>query len=497
MPLTDISTDDCRRLREVLDGLQYSEEGIMETMGDSEVPKRTSRNAPRLLYRTSEGTPRETLIRLFMMNVPVDAAAARRALAPLDLDPWIRAGAFEVSGDSIECTVELLPCQDLILASDRGDSVRRGARPDHVLGVTYSALALGHCTSRRRRRNVFDLGTGNGIQAFLAARHSDLVYASDFNPRAVEFAEFNARLNGVSNVRFLTGNLFEPANGLRFDLIVSNPPFMVSPEARYTYRDGGMKGDEFCQTLVRQAPNYLEEGGLCQLMADWVHLDGMEWQERLAGWVEGTGCDVWVFRVETESPPEYAEEWLTYCEPEDAGIGAQLFEQWLAYYEREGIRAISRGVINMRRRSGRNWFQADEAQSKKVGLFGTYVDLRFVLGDFLDRMINDADFIEQKLRLSPDVQLEQECTWGESGWSVGVSRLVLLTGLQYKGEVDRFVLGLLTQCDGRRSLRELLIGLAAAAKVDPARIAGPCLAIIRQLTERGFLLPEGVVPESA
>ena len=74
-----------------------------------------------------------------------------------------------------------------------------------------------------------DLCTGSGVLAIAAARHGCRhVAAVDISRRAVAAAWCNARLNGVS-VQSVRGDLFEPVRGRRFDLIVSNPPYVPTP----------------------------------------------------------------------------------------------------------------------------------------------------------------------------------------------------------------------------------------------------------------------------
>jgi methylase of polypeptide subunit release factors len=74
---------------------------------------------------------------------------------------------------------------------------------------------------------MLDVGTGSGVLAILAAQHSDQVTAIDVNPRALMFARFNARLNGVSHLQLLEGSWFEPVAGRTFDLIACNPPYVA------------------------------------------------------------------------------------------------------------------------------------------------------------------------------------------------------------------------------------------------------------------------------
>ena len=137
-------------------------------------------------------------------------------------------------------------------------------------------------------------------------RHSGNVVATDLNARAREFCLFNAALNGVSNVEFREGNAFEPVRGERFDLILANPPFFVTPSVRRVYSDNSMELDGFCRMLIRQAPEHLNENGYCQMLIEWVQVKGQPWRERLNGWLRGLGCDVWVLVHYMRSAADYA-----------------------------------------------------------------------------------------------------------------------------------------------------------------------------------------------
>jgi release factor glutamine methyltransferase len=115
---------------------------------------------------------------------------------------------------------------------------------------------------------VLDVCTGSGaiaIAAALAGARS--VTAVDVSRRAVLAARINARLNGV-RVEALRGSLLEAVPGRRFDVIVSNPPYLpgeddalpVSGRARHT--EAGVTGRVLLDRLIDAAPAHLEPGGV-------------------------------------------------------------------------------------------------------------------------------------------------------------------------------------------------------------------------------------------
>ena len=104
------------------------------------------------------------------------------------------------------------------------------------------------------------------------------VIATDVNARALAYTELNAALNGIRNIECREGSLFEPVQGEKFDLIICNAPYVVSPETRWAYRDGGFAADDVSQRVVTTAAEHLRDGGYAALLVSWL---GFE--ERQAG----------------------------------------------------------------------------------------------------------------------------------------------------------------------------------------------------------------------
>jgi methylase of polypeptide subunit release factors len=478
------------RIREMLAAANYTDRGIIEKLGSVEVPTGRTRNLPRLLRFTGGGARLDTLIRLFLFGIPVDEADAREACDPVTIEALRETGLIEWRDGKVSATCLLFPYGRMAFAFDHPNKMVAGAPPDVVMGVTASTMDLARATVRRPVRNVLDLGTGCGLQAMLASPHAGRVCAVDTNPRAIDFARFNMALNGIANVECREGSLFEPVRGERFDLIVGNLPFVIAPSGRYTYRDGGMELDSFARSVVRQAPAYLEEDGFCQLLCEWVHIRGEDWQQRLSGWFEGTGCDSFVLTCSTSGPLAYAESWIRDTEKDDPDLFARLYDEWTAYYDDHNVEAITTGLIFMRRAGGRrNWFHIDELPAGTSANFGEAVAGGFAACDYLQATGAGRALLEEKLRLSPDARLTTEMECGASGWTVKSAQLRLVSGLPYNGNVDTRVANLLARANGERRLGELLSETAAALHTDVERVVEACLPLVRQLVERGFLAP--------
>ena len=318
--------------------------------------------------RVASEEPFATAFRLFFLGLEVDAAAAERALAPVSLGALAGIGVLARDGSTVWSRVQLAPVGRLLVAADLGNPMR-GPR-DFVTGRTPSTMSLLGHTIRAPIGRALDVGCGNGVQALAAARHAESVVATDLNPRALAFTCFNAALNGVEGMECREGPWFEPVEGERFDLIVANPPFVISPETALLYRDSGLPGDTVSRDLVAGAAEHLAEGGIAHLICSWAHpVD--DWTRPVRQWTQGTGCDAWVLCFWSREPLPYAVGWNEHLEDADRPAFEAAVERWLDYYRTLGIEAIAYGLVVLRRRSSdANWFRADDGNAEAMILPG-------------------------------------------------------------------------------------------------------------------------------
>ena len=129
--------------------------------------------------------------------------------------------------------------------------------------------AVAHTTVRRPVRTALDVCTGSGTQALLAARHAERVVGVDVNPHALALARLNQGLNGVDNITWVEGDGFEPVKGERFDLVVANPPVVISPDNTVLARDSAIGGERLSRKIVRESAEHLNEGGFATVLCNW------------------------------------------------------------------------------------------------------------------------------------------------------------------------------------------------------------------------------------
>lgn len=481
-----VSPDQAQRLRDFFSGAGYEEKTLSKALDKVELPSAHLRNLPRLLNRTQEPNRLNTLLRWFWVGVEQPAAAVAAFVPGPIVDLLVESGLLSRRGDQLVPQAMFVPFEGFLVASHHTSRIDSGD-PDLVLWPNPTTRLLLRYLIPRPSRQTLDLGTGTGLLAMVAAGHSRNVVATDLNPKAVEFARFNACLNGVKNIECLTGDGFSPVARRKFDLIFSNPPFFITPARDFLFCDNSMELDQMCRQFVKQAPQYLEPGGYFQMVCEWVQIRGQDWHDRLGEWFRDTGCDGWVWKGSTTNPGEYAQ--LRIAEVTNSSeCDAQFFDEYMAYYRQRSVEAIHKGLITLRLRPGKNWVLMQDIDDAPRKPFGDAIEHRFAARDFLAAHATDEQMLPLKLRISPDARLEQVFEPSEDGWKPTPLNLKLVRGLPSSVGVQPLVAQFLAFLNGSRTLGEAIHALNAKVGEAPELVTKECLEVSRKLVESGFLM---------
>ena len=484
--LSLLSAEDSRRLRHLFEESGYSEVNLRRYLGAAELPSRHLRNEARLLDRTREATLLNALLRWFWLGRAQPADAMGAVVPEHFLQLLLRAGLLTGKGSLLQPTAMLLLAGKFLVASDHPAVIENGDA-SMVLWPNPTSKFLSRFAVRRHSRATLDLGTGCGILSLHAAAHSDHVVATDLNPRVPSFVAFNARLNGIENIEMLLGDGFEPVGGRSFDLILSNPPFFITPRFDYMFCNNSMELDQLCRRLVKEAPAFLNEGGYLQMLCEWAQVNDQPWEERIAEWVEATGCDAWVMKGLTHYPEEYAQQRIRET-TQDPGRDSELYEGYMAYYRDRGVCAIHDGMIVMRRRSGKNWVRIEEISKTPNGDLGELVLSTFAAHDLLLELVDDDKLLATRPKLVEHVRLEQVSNQVGDHWHAESLTLRLTRGFPFHWTVQPLVVEFLATCDGTRTASNAIDTFAEAANAPVETVRRECLAMIRKLIERGFMV---------
>ncbi|MGP4110420.1 DUF7059 domain-containing protein [Streptomyces sp. 4N509B] len=516
------------RLRETLASADFTADGLLELLGAPAYAALARGEAVPALRATREaaadGGALPVLVRLFLLQRAVRLDVARKVLPQEAFDDgWLVPHRDGNGDDTVRARVDIRPYageggQDWWIVSDPGRALPSSTGPtdastdapteatdatdarDVVLGVGGASTTLAQLTVRHPVGRALDLGTGSGIQALHAAQHAGHVTATDVNPRALRMAALTLALSGAPPAELRQGSLYEPLRDAEpFDLIVANPPFVISPSTtpeaqRLTYRDAGLGGDAFCRALVAGAADHLADGGYCHLLANWEEPEGEDWRERLASWVP-PGCDAWIIRREEQDVTEYTELWLR-----DAGVprlGRQAYEkrydEWLADFATRRVRAVGLGWITLRRTGGsggtgtasvtvEDWPHAVEQPLGDTirDHFARQLVLRGRAG-------TDEGLLASRLVVADGVVQEQ---LGEPG-AEDPEHLVLRQrhGLMRARAVDTASAGLVGACDGTLPAGAIVDAIADLLGQEADALRQRLAPEIRSLVEQGFLVP--------
>ena len=461
--------------------------------------------------------PAATLASLFLLGVPVEASALAAALPTLGLDGAAELGLVAIDGDQARAVVDLRPYSFVDTAgagswwivSDLGEMVLEGAlTTDHVLGVGGASLTLSGLMVSRPVGRVLDLGTGCGIQALHAARHAEHVVATDISPRALEIAALNARLNGVHNLEFRLGDMFEPVDGERFDQIVTNPPFVITPRRAdvpaYEYRDGGRIGDGIMHEVVTGVGRHLNPGGLAQMLGNWEYRAGEDGFDRVRGWVQAsdTPLDAWLIERERQDPAAYAATWIR-----DGGTRSgtpdfdHLYNAWLDDFAERGVESVGFGYLTLRRAAQdpqdpqvlraaeplRRFERMPDALAASSGL-GTHIAAVLDAHDWIAAHDDDALW-RATLRVAPDVTEERNYWPGNDD----PSTITLKQGGGFARTVklDTALAALVGASDGELPVGVIVEAIAQLLDADAPALRQELLPRVRRLILDGFVQAQG------
>lgn len=479
-------------------------------------------------------SPVAVLTALFMLGEPVPATALDAALPRTAAAGATAIGLVGEPDESgcVRALVDLRPHEAVDdagevrwwVASDLGELVTgRALAPDHVLGVGGAGLTLAGLTPRTRVGTALDLGCGCGIQTLYLLRHAEHVVATDISARALAFTAFNAALAGVSvtgapsagsgldseadaasesgsdagSLELLRGSLLEPVAGRRFDLIASNPPFVLTPPAvreaglpLMEYRDAG---GPILPGLVTGLGEHLEPGATAVMLGNWEHRGTASWREVVAAWLP-EGLDAWILERELQDPVEYATMWLRdggmTPERDPEAFDAAL-EAWIDDFEARDVRGVGFGylIVHRPRRPREPWRLLEEVTTSGQGVLGPHVAEVLEVRERLAGL-DDAAVADLRPLLAPDVTEERHLIPGAAEPTV-----ILLRqggGLGRTLQASTAVAALAGVADGELSVGQVASAVAALSELnaaDAAALRAEMVEATRHLLTTGFLHP--------
>ena len=389
------------------------------------------------------------------------------------------------------------------IASDLGELITgRELTPDHVLGIGGAGLTLAGLTPRDPVAAALDLGCGCGIQTLHLLRHAARVTATDISARALAFTAFNAALAGTDpdRLELLHGSLLEPLADRTFDLVVTNPPFVITPPAvreaglpLMEYRDAGAP---VLPALVAALGDHLRPGGTAVMLGNWEHRTGRDWRDEVRAWLPD-GLDAWVIQRERQDPVEYATMWLrdggTIPERDEAVFNTRL-GPWIDDFAARGVEAVGLGYLILHRpvtgEIGPDgdprvpWRVLEEVSTAPCEPLGEHV-ARIVSARSLLASLSDDEVAALHPVVADDVTRQDHRRPGD-----GDPALILIHqggGFGRSRRADTALAALVDVSDGELSVAQIAAAVAALTDADRGAVRDELVAATRELAGEGFL----------
>ena len=200
------------KVRERFDRADYTEPAILDRLGATELPsfRRRVQALPYHLCQTRSNTLLDVFVRLFLLRQPVSSELVAAAVAPMTLEDWEAAGPLHMCPTEVASTAEVTPYHGLLVTA--GLAWHRRERAGACDGVAATTRAAGPDDDPPPCASCSGLGDWlRHLAQLLAATHGDRVCGVDLNSRAIKMACVSnaARLNGVTNVEHLCGELLQ------------------------------------------------------------------------------------------------------------------------------------------------------------------------------------------------------------------------------------------------------------------------------------------------
>lgn len=338
--------EDLALLGPALKGAGYTEEGLGHLM---DLANFVLGEMPATLWRCGrDGSARARLAALLLLNENLGRADIERILGAANVETLARKGILRARDQVLTSMVDLFPCERAWVCTDHAITATR--EKTHVYELGADSYILARMAPRRPVGRALDLCTGSGIHAILAAFHAEESTGVDINPRALAFSQVNAALNGVhGRCRFVEGDLYEAVPGRQFDLIVTNPPWIATPDSGgELYRWGGETGEVITQRIVEGAATALAPDGTLAMYAVYPVFTRDPYVERIRRWLGGgPGWGVGVVNVMEYPLSVFVRQHMEM--KADWGEYIQEYWKWLDMLAKLGIESMRCAMVYVRR----------------------------------------------------------------------------------------------------------------------------------------------------
>ena len=280
----------------------------------------------------------------------------------------------------------------------------------------------------------------------------------------------------------------------QLDLVVANPPVVISPDNVLLYRDSAIGGEALSRQMVRGSARHLADGGFATVFCNSARAEG-SWEDPPQEWVADLGCDSLILKFGSHTALVYAMNNVNDRPGLDPGFVSETVERWGRPLPSHGGGGDCHGRDRAAGSERPNWTRSFHTDRLPAGAGSDQLERMFAGGDFLashsgvDQL---RELMSSSWHLVEGHELKQALVYENGAYSgealLGQGRMNLYA------RVDPRVVTVVAGCDGRRPLAEVLAETPIPEGLDQAEFQQLCLSTVRDLIARGFLVKDGSKP---
>jgi hypothetical protein len=434
-------------------------------------------------------------IQFFIRGLAVDQHESRAICGEEMIEGFCALGLLRPARktpSAVVCPVWLYPCDGFVIASDRtndpdGDPFQPGE--DVVFPAIYpGTLRFLELLPEAQNGDALDLCGGSGIGALHLSRTARTVTTTDLAERSALFADFNGRLNRIP-LESVCGDVYQPVDGRQFDLITAHPPFVPAVGPNMVYRDGGDTGEEVTRRIVAGLPAHLRAGGTCLILCVACDTQKATFEKRVKDWLgeQRDEFDI-IYGCEKILSVDEVVKSLRRGQSSPNEIETQKLTERLRSLE---TRQFPYGALFIRRLSA---LEPREPLRLQLTLDGRAADFQRVLA--WREQVRQPDFAAWLARSRPRLANQLELTIRhvlKDGELVPAQcTFTIDSGFQAALRPDGWIVPMVARLNGRKSVREIFEEAQSAGDLPPGFTLDAFADLVRQMTERGFLVPDAV-----
>jgi SAM-dependent methyltransferase len=420
------------------------------------------------------------LISLFSLGESVDTRDA--SLLPQDFRALGLVADF--GKGRVFAPVAIGPVEDLYFVSDRWcspDGSKFEIADDAVYpAITPNTLKFLDTVPLQRCEALLDVGAGTGVGALLGAAHyAAQAWAADITERSAKFAEFNRRLNSLTNVRALSGDLYEPVRGETFDRIIAHPPYVPVLSHHWTFHDGGDDGELLTRRLIEGLPEFLRPGGMFHCYAMGSDRE-QPFEERIRGWLGATQdeFDVQVIVKNTMEPMQFAMQTVLKHEGANSDLA-----KWKRLFDGYKVKRLLFGPMTIQRHAAkRKAFTSRRVASAE----STRVEAEW-LRQAESALATGANVLQMRPKLARRLELVVHHSVQDGAFTASGYEVRTQYPFAEEAKIPGWAAVFLGRCTGESTVQELLEELKAEKYLKPHVAPEDFAQMAATFIARGFV----------